>query len=86
MITIHKYEINIADELSVTLPKDAEILHLGLDPNGDVCIWAKVNTDNPMVELPLLVFGTGHNIPDNAKRHLGSVLQRFFVWHIFYRD
>jgi len=86
MKTIHKYPIAITDRQDVTMPRSAGIVHVGLDPNGHPCIWAMVETGNPMEDVAILIIGTGNPIPDDAGYHFGSFVQGPFVWHVYSGD
>ena len=43
MKTIYKYQISIVPINVVELPRGSKILHAGMDPNGQPCIWAAVD-------------------------------------------
>ena len=83
MNTIYKYPIVITDSQTLTLPSRSVVTHVGLDPQGTPCIWAKVDTDSPPELFEIIVAGTGHPLPDDIL-HLGSFvhLERL-VWHVF---
>lgn len=83
MKAIHKYPISIANEQEIQMPLGAEILHAGLDPQNAPCIWAKVDTDNPIGLVNVHVVGTGHAIEFENGDHVGSFIQHPFVWHVF---
>jgi hypothetical protein len=83
MITIHKYQFQIADSIEVEMPIHSDILSVQLQ-NGTPTIWAKVDTSLQMVKRIFLVFGTGHEInPMFDYRHIGTIQLNGFVWHIF---
>ena len=83
MITIYKYEVPLCDEVTFRLPEGFKVLHLDIDPNNKICFWALVDTSKPLVLMNVLVFGTGHSLPDEPGQHLGTVIQGAFVWHVF---
>lgn len=82
MKTVLKFPIAITDCQIVRMPQGAQIIHVGLDPTGRPCVWAKVETTCPVIERALFVTGTGHEVPDGAV-HLGSFNQESFVWHVW---
>ena len=45
MNTIYKYPFSIADEQQIKLPQNADIVYVGLDPNGQACLWASVDSE-----------------------------------------
>lgn len=83
MRTIYKYPIKITDEQEIPMPADAEVLHVGLDPQGTPCLWAMVETDKPVEPVSVLVFGTGGPVAFESLRHVGSFVQISCVWHVF---
>ena len=82
--TIYKYEAPTPfdPEKTIEFPEGAQIVEVGLDPAGAICIWALVD---PITEAKtnrmFLLVGTGHPITQNVT-HLGSVGDGRFVWHI----
>lgn len=85
---IFKYALGITDRQKVEMPGRAQVLHVGLDPGGSLCVWAAVTPDSLWSETHLFALvGTGNPPgPDIAEyEHLGSVLHGTFVWHVFHR-
>lgn len=81
-MVICKYPIEIADEQVVDMPIDYELLHAGLDPTGQPCVWALVDKGSEMAQLHLRVAGTGHEV-SHDHLHVGTFVQGPFVWHVF---
>lgn len=79
---IWKYELTITDAQFIDMPADAEILSVQMQ--GDtLCLWALVQ---PIAELRgrvIYVVGTGNPFPIGRVKHLGTVQQGMFVWHVF---
>lgn len=83
MITVYKYPLTISSQQEISIYSQHKILSVG-EQNEILCMWAQVDTDNEIVNLPILIFGTGHPMPDKNMNFVGSVLTaRGFVWHIF---
>jgi hypothetical protein len=61
MKAIWKYELKIADDQIVNLPKNAEILTVQ-NLNGVPCLWALVNPKNETAPRTILCRGTGHGL------------------------
>jgi hypothetical protein len=62
MITIYKYPLPFpCDDCELLLPEGAEILTIGLQ-NGEVQLWAKVDTEAKPVKRWIRFAGTGHNL------------------------
>lgn len=83
MNTIYKYQFTIDDDQPLGLPEGADPVHVGLDPQGNPCVWAAVDTEAAIEERRLYVRGTGHPMPNDYKVMLGSFTQGPFVWHVF---
>jgi hypothetical protein len=82
MKTVWKYELKLLDEQIVTLPYKSRCVHVGADPKGRLCLWAEVETDNPLVEYGVRVEGTGHPLSEGFI-HVGSAVIGNFVWHVY---
>ena len=87
MNTIYKYRIAETDVQLVNIPVGARILNVGLDPGGDLCLWALVDKSRDPLPRTINIYGTGHPLPDDMTNlvYLGSVtMQRTrLVWHVF---
>lgn len=80
---IYKYLLQMLDYQKISMPSEAIILHVG-EQDGDIMVWAMVETDNPIESRHFKIYGTGHIIEENARRYIGTVTMRnSFVWHIF---
>ena len=83
MITIHKYQFEIADSIEIEMPIHSDILSIQLQ-NNKPTMWAKVDTSLQKVKRIFVVFGTGHEINSLFDyRHIGTIQMNGFVWHIF---
>ncbi len=85
MTTIYKYPLDITDTQTIDCPKGSVPLHVGLDPSGNPCLWAQVDTSKSLGELTVYIVGTGHPLPSarTPYKHLGSLTHGLFVWHVF---
>ena len=103
---IYKYPIEITDEQVVKMPLipddtplPQDILHVGLDPFGQPCIWAKVDPDQPMVSVTIRITGAGQDVPNGVhigtfvvppgrmiNAHKGTYQVPGLVWHVFVKD
>lgn len=88
MKTIYRYQVPVADRLTVQMPAGATVLSVRpsrgrLDDQLDV--WAVVDTSAPDEARELLVVGTGNPLPDDVGAFVGTVLTHggVFVWHVF---
>lgn len=83
MRAIFKYPIQITDYQVIQIPEWSKILHVGLDPNGVPCVWARVITTNKLINQEIWIFGTGNPVDDEWKDHQGTFIQNNFVWHVY---
>lgn len=84
MTTIYKYQIDYLSNQIVSLPEGASILHAATQ-NGNMYLWAIVDTEKSPKERTIIVYGTGHEmlLPLNELAYISTVLDYQFVWHVF---
>ena len=82
MKTIYKYHIERTDRQLIVLSVDARTIHVGLQ-NNELYLWAEVSTDALLEQRTIYVRGTGHPFIGTEGRHLGTVMDGLFVWHIY---
>ena len=90
MLTIWKYEIapDFTNQI-VRMPAGARMMSFGIDPHGELCFWALVDSEAPMEEHLVACIGTGwhaNHIVEAQGRvatFVGSVTQNAHVWHLF---
>jgi hypothetical protein len=81
MRTVYKYMVmNFRGEHKRMLMPDYEVVHVGAQ-EGNIYIWAIVDPDAPVSLAFFQVVGTGHPVPKG--KHVGSVQDNGFVWHVF---
>jgi hypothetical protein len=82
--TIYKYPLRVTDDQHIQLPSKAVILSVGLDPVGDLCLWALVDQVAKHFDVRRVVIcGTGKPCNENRDDYVASVVQGPFVWHVF---
>ncbi len=84
--SIWKFTLEITDHQIIQMPKDAELLHVGLDPQGTPCLWALVTPTNETQGRSIIIHGTGHPVLCVVTKHdnyIGTFVQGRFVWHVF---
>lgn len=84
MSRIFKYPFKLKNEQAIELPDGATVLHVGLDPVGQPCLWAEVNPAAAMKVRALFVLGTGFEIPPGARVFIGTFISGPLVWHVFH--
>jgi len=64
---IFKYQLETTDIQRIEMPQGAEILCIQTQ-NEKPCIWALVQPLSTVTKRTFEIFGTGHNVPENANR------------------
>lgn len=84
MRTVYKYPLEITDEQTVNLPKDAIILTV-MEVRGQICIYAAVDTNNKPESRTIIMCGTGHSLQDGTILYIGSIklYNENLVLHVF---
>jgi len=89
---VWKFPIAIGPITTISIPSSDEdhphkplAVLAGLDPaTGGPALWIELDPDAPRVDRHFVVRGTGHPI-DEDEIHVGSLIDRNFVWHIYER-
>lgn len=84
MITIHKYQFEIANRVEIEMPAGANVLSIQLQ-DGKPTVWAMVETTYSSEKRVFRIYGTGHKLDMFATegRYLSTIQHNGFVWHIF---
>lgn len=80
--TIHKYEVSMTDEFTLSLPTGAEVLSIQIQ-NKHYRLWAVVDPIRKEEKRTFIIRGTGHPLPDRPIKHIATVQQELYVWHFF---
>lgn len=82
--TIHKAVLQPADVQEIMVPEGAEMLSAGEQFNN-ICVWYRCNPAKPLQARKLAIVGTGHPVPDESGRFLGTAAMHGgeFMFHIF---
>lgn len=90
MSTIYKYPLDLSlancgpNRRPLENLRLEEVLHVGLDPTGEPCVWARVFPCCGINDcLTLDIVGTGCPVSNSCNKHVGSFVQGPFVWHVF---
>jgi len=82
---IYKYPVKVTATQTIEVPAESELLDMQFQ-NGELQMWVKIPTQ-PSLENPwrisLAIVGTGHEVPQDAIRHITTVQSQGYVWHIF---
>lgn len=85
MRTIWKYALDDHSSRSrFDMPEGAELLHVQAQ-GGAACVWALVDPSKPPTPRGVVLFGTGHDIPDwpLPGPYIGTFQTGPFVFHAF---
>ena len=80
-----KYQLKLTDEPQVFhIPVGGKVLTTQVQYDV-ICIWVLCDDTDKLDERSFYVRGTGHHVPNQGLRYVGTVQQMDgrFVWHIF---
>ena len=80
MKTIWKW--GLAPVSEVLVPVGSVILDVQLQHSSPV-LWALVDTDAPTETRRFRCYGTGHKMPDDPGRYIGTFQVEGLVFHVF---
>lgn len=91
MFRIYKYPVDVDSAVQIIeLPKNAQIISAGLDPGGEVCLWAVVDDKEARrIEKTIYCIGTGWPIDlivgnkTDTFNFIGTVKAGPYMWHYF---
>lgn len=84
-MVVLKYPLTaaIGDITRINVPESARIVHGGLDPSGQICVWIEMEVGHKRnIELRFTVRKTGEEFPYPA-RHVATFVREWFVGHIY---
>ncbi len=81
MKTIWKYTLQETPRQTILMPTGAEILHLDMQ-KSELCIWARLESENPLEGRVILILGTG-DPADGDSKYIDSIQIATRVWHVF---
>ena len=85
---IYKYPLNITDEQTVLMPKEATILCVQMQ-HGIPCLWAEVDLEQEGDRRTIYTFGMGNpiSIPAVERDYVGTyqMSNGGLIWHVFAR-
>ena len=74
---------NSYGRIEIDMPFSAEILSCQ-EQNGQLFLWAMVDTENPVRPRAFYIAGTGKQLnTDIPLKFIDTVKQGVFVWHVF---
>lgn len=87
MRTIYKYELYFGDRVTLMLPEQYRILHVGAQGDQPM-LWVEVDTDRTAYPVTFRIFGTGFDLNKGIEDyeeswHVGTWMNAPFVWHLY---
>lgn len=86
MKIIYKYPItsasNPVSECETKMPRNSKILSIQIQ-NDNICAWAMVDTEEPLVPRCFLIKGTGHEFYNGQNFTYIATIQSIFMFGIF---
>ena len=77
-------DLDADDGASVEMPFGAKILDIQFQ-NELLYAWAEVDPKAAPENRLFRILGTGHPMPDEELKHIKTVQQDVYVWHIYER-
>lgn len=89
MRTICKYNINITNSQTISLPSGSKLLDIQV-LGSCVCLWAEIETEseNPSQQVTIECFGTGHTMSEDMgidRTYIATIQKDNLVWHFYNR-
>jgi len=82
-MVIYKYMLRQGPgEQTVPMHRDLEVVHAGLDASSEYCIWARVDTESPIVDKKLRIVGTGERYSSDDWTYVATFAAMPFMWHV----
>jgi hypothetical protein len=84
--TLVKYDLGSTTTSDHDTPKDAQLRHAGLDPEGKLSVWMEVDNEYTETETHTFgIFADGLPIPDDWT-YCSSVRVGSFMLHVYHHD
>ncbi len=86
MRKIYKYLLSLKPQhevgklITLRMPVEREYLSIGVQ-NGEIVLWAVVNTESKKVDVDFRTFWTGDNAP--LGKYQGTVTIEELVYHVY---
>lgn len=82
MTVIHKYPLELTDEFLIEAPALAQWRCVA-SQNGRLTVWAEVDPERPTIGYMFHIYGTGHPMRSTGQHYIGTVVDEYFVWHVY---
>lgn len=83
MQIVYKFQLRIGNSVQrFDLPVEAKPLHVAMQ-DGKLQMWVLLDPTTMTIKRRFVVYGTGQYILPPHARHVGTVLDDMYVWHVF---
>lgn len=86
MLIITEYKLNKHTSAMLEIPADARLLSVGI-LDGELMLWAEVETTSPRQRREFNVFESGESIARSrqacAHKYVASAYSGVFAWHVY---
>jgi len=83
MRTVWKFELQRERHQKIQAPSVGfNAIHVGTQ-DGTLQLWADVETEEGIGAIDVWLVGTGHEVPHAGIEYVGSIMDNFFVWHVY---
>ncbi len=82
MEIIFKFTLEITDEQTISVPRDAVPLCVQ-EQGGALRLWVKCVPSRPHHTYTVRIFGTGSPVDTYGFAYVGTVQMHGFVWHVY---
>jgi len=80
--SIYKYPISAQMDLTIQMPVDARVVHVGRDHSQQPCLWVLLTPGPATQSRKFGIYGTGGQVPDHWE-YVGTYADLPYVWHVF---
>jgi len=87
MRVVYKYKLASSQQV-LELRRGFKVVHTGSQGirnsvGEENFIWIELDLENAIENVVFHTFGTGHNIMNPSYKHIGSIFNGAYVWHIY---
>jgi hypothetical protein len=83
MRKVWKYKLDMEGFQSIfEIPEGGKVIHVD-NQRGNPTLWVEVDPIKSNEKRTFTYFGTGHTIPVDNWKHVGSCIIEPYVWHVY---
>lgn len=85
MKEVWKFQLGDGMDQNIKMPMHSTVIAVQVQ-HDHACLWVLVQPENVQEYRRFHIVGTGHAVPESARKYIGTIQQGLFVWHIFEGD